>query len=81
MKERYAFRMLVCSTTSSVPSTGLLRDSNILLSKGSINSSKNPWIFGFHISRIHEAANLEFMDQLAKEWQEINQLSRGALSE
>jgi hypothetical protein len=40
MNDKYAFRMLVCSIISSVPSTALFNDSKIRLNSGNINSSR-----------------------------------------
>lgn len=57
MKDRYALRMLVCSMTSSVPSTGLFNDSNIRLSSGIISSSRNVRIRGYLVRTV--------------EWQEV----------
>jgi hypothetical protein len=50
-------RMLVCSMTSSVPSTGLFNDSNIRLSSGIISSSRNVRIRGYLVRTV--------------EWQEV----------
>jgi hypothetical protein len=52
MKDKYAFRILVCSMISSVPSTGLLSDSNIRLNKGNINSSRKLRMRGFVVNEI-----------------------------